>query len=161
MKDSMFHFDDIDWSVFNDPLEVADQAIETLRVISLQFMQQPHSTRCFLYREAACSSRMAGSKSTLLELLCFEEASGYLFPDSGYLEQSRHLAALDFGLEQLRQDTLNAGVIQGVFGLLCPGAIEAIPKDRPRPWIRIMDFLTHISILHPSSRQDCCIHGWQ
>ncbi|HJW73421.1 MAG TPA: hypothetical protein VJ486_11375 [Geothrix sp.] len=96
--------------------------METLRAVSLQFLHHPHPTRRFLYRESVSSCRLAGSKATLLDLLCYEEAPEFLATNSGVREQSRYLAALDTGMERLRHGALDPGIIQECFEQLCPEA---------------------------------------
>lgn len=112
----------LNWNVLGGPLEIADQYMETLRAVSLQFLHHPHPTRRFLYRESVSSCRLAGSKATLLDLLCYEEAPEFLAPNPGVREQSQYLAALDIGLERLRRGSLDAGIIQDCFERLCPEA---------------------------------------
>jgi hypothetical protein len=110
----------LNWNVLDGPLQSADQTLETLRAVSLQFLHHPHPTRRFLYRESVSSCRLAGSNTTLLDLLCYEEAPEFLAPNPGVREQSQYLAALDTGLEGLRRGPLDPGLIRECFERLCP-----------------------------------------
>ncbi len=110
-------------------LNQADLALMQLKTIASAFSGQGRLTRPFQFWEAVASSRLAGARATLLDLLFFEGEPSLFIPNFDVRALSSHLAVLELGQSLSSYEGLDPSLIPGLHHFLLTGklATEAHP----------------------------------
>jgi len=110
----------IDWSPrLISTLSEADRALARLDEIGKNFLNAHILAKPFVRREAVLSSRIEGTRASLLDLYNFEATQfSFLPPGSDVREVHNYVRALDYGLERLPNLPVSQRLIREIHKLL-------------------------------------------